>query len=280
MTAKTGHRCPAVMSTDARPKLAAIESARVAGRTPPAADWQCSREPHTVDQGPTHDVHLALPLGVTGPSVRFDDQTVEPCPTCMGPTRETVGMVCQTCGRDYGPPDEQPATEAAPIVHAFLSDRADNECTRLLPNGLACGGTPHDHAQPVDQALAALNTVKHADPDDVRRLIELVDRPGTTAVLVNDGDELLLLLPDEGDPARTAAASNTLTQLFPTVTFLVLSGVTGAVLMPKRQKPASTYANMLASYEHLIAQRDALIMQGVNPDELNLPVRPANPDAN
>lgn len=25
-----------------------------------------------------------------------------PCPTCSGPVRETVGMVCQTCGTDYG----------------------------------------------------------------------------------------------------------------------------------------------------------------------------------
>lgn len=25
-----------------------------------------------------------------------------PCPTCTGPVRETVGMVCQTCGTDYG----------------------------------------------------------------------------------------------------------------------------------------------------------------------------------
>ena len=29
-----------------------------------------------------------------------------PCPTCSGPSRETVGMVCQTCGTDYGPPDD------------------------------------------------------------------------------------------------------------------------------------------------------------------------------
>ena len=26
-----------------------------------------------------------------------------PCPTCSGPSRETVGMICQTCGTDYGP---------------------------------------------------------------------------------------------------------------------------------------------------------------------------------
>lgn len=24
------------------------------------------------------------------------------CPTCQGSSRETVGMVCQTCGHDYG----------------------------------------------------------------------------------------------------------------------------------------------------------------------------------
>jgi len=29
----------------------------------------------------------------------------EPCPTCSWPSRETVGMVCQTCGTDYGAPE-------------------------------------------------------------------------------------------------------------------------------------------------------------------------------
>jgi hypothetical protein len=27
-----------------------------------------------------------------------------PCPTCSGPVRETTGLVCQTCGTDYGKP--------------------------------------------------------------------------------------------------------------------------------------------------------------------------------
>lgn len=27
---------------------------------------------------------------------------LDPCPTCSGPSRETVGLVCQTCGTDYG----------------------------------------------------------------------------------------------------------------------------------------------------------------------------------
>lgn len=26
-----------------------------------------------------------------------------PCPTCTGRSRETAGMVCQTCGTDYAP---------------------------------------------------------------------------------------------------------------------------------------------------------------------------------
>jgi hypothetical protein len=30
--------------------------------------------------------------------------TADGCPTCSGPIRETVNMVCQTCGTDYGRP--------------------------------------------------------------------------------------------------------------------------------------------------------------------------------
>jgi hypothetical protein len=29
----------------------------------------------------------------------------KPCPTCSWPSRETVGLVCQTCGRDYSTAD-------------------------------------------------------------------------------------------------------------------------------------------------------------------------------
>jgi hypothetical protein len=34
-----------------------------------------------------------------------------PCPTCTGRLRETVGMVCQTCGTDYGPTAPTPCPE-------------------------------------------------------------------------------------------------------------------------------------------------------------------------
>jgi hypothetical protein len=35
----------------------------------------------------------------------FRNQADAPCPTCSGPVRETVGMVCQTCGTDYAAQD-------------------------------------------------------------------------------------------------------------------------------------------------------------------------------
>ena len=44
---------------------------------------------------PTELAEGYLPLHVENPVTR-------PCPTCQVNPRETVGMVCQTCGRDYG----------------------------------------------------------------------------------------------------------------------------------------------------------------------------------
>jgi hypothetical protein len=35
----------------------------------------------------------------------FRNQADAPCPTCSGPVRETVGMVCQSCGTDYAARD-------------------------------------------------------------------------------------------------------------------------------------------------------------------------------
>lgn len=39
--------------------------------------------------------------------------SAEPCPTCEGPIRETVSMVCQTCGRDYAQPTAAPSRACA-----------------------------------------------------------------------------------------------------------------------------------------------------------------------
>lgn len=47
-----------------------------------------------------------LPLAADDTPTDLSGQPIDPwargCPTCTGPTRETVGMVCQTCGTDYG----------------------------------------------------------------------------------------------------------------------------------------------------------------------------------
>jgi hypothetical protein len=67
-------------------------------------------------------------------------------------------------------------------------------------------------------------------------LRRLLDTPGSTAISVNDGDELLLLMP-EADEATVTQATAALAELFPTVTFLVMCGITGAVVMPRRYTP-------------------------------------------
>ena len=42
-------------------------------------------------------------ISESGNSIDNTDTQEHPCPTCTGPIRETVGMVCQTCGTDYNP---------------------------------------------------------------------------------------------------------------------------------------------------------------------------------
>lgn len=59
-----------------------------------------------------------------------DELRDEPCPTCSGPIRETVGMVCQTCGTDYGRPEAPTLTEPLnPYWHGML-------CADTLPRVL------------------------------------------------------------------------------------------------------------------------------------------------
>lgn len=265
MTGKIGPRCPAEHLTDARPLLAAVAAAKVAGRPVPETDWQCVREPHG-DRRP----HLCMPIGPAGPSVRFAGELVQPgtCPTCSGPSRVTVGMVCQHCGTDYDPPADDPDTYHERGV--YCGEPA--HCFEPYPG--ADPGTPY----PAEPAPAPA-PMPRADPDDVRRLIEIVQAPGTTAVHVNDGDELLLLLPDADEKAVETSAQ-ALADLFPTVTFLVLAGVTGAVVMPPRRvNDTPTYADLLASHDDMIARRDRLILQGVNPDDLTVPIRPLDDQA-
>lgn len=232
MTNPDTPRCPAVMALAARPVLAAVAAARLAGRPYPPTDWRCVRQAHS---GPEPTPHLALPLGTTGPSIRFAGEQVD-APVCKCPDPEAhARLLTLTAGF------EQPTVD---------------------------GDEQPEPAEP-----------RHADPEDVRRLIELVERPGTTAVRVNDGDELLLLMPETDDDNRIAAASQALADLFPTVTFLVLAGITGAVVMPRRKPEPPTYDELIARYDEQIAKRDSLILQGVDPAALLLPVRPLDPNA-
>jgi hypothetical protein len=62
-----------------------------------------------------------------------------PCPTCSGPVRETVGMVCQTCGTDY--------STSPPL-------RIDPSLYRYPPPDVGFGdGTPSAEYEPPPMSL-------------------------------------------------------------------------------------------------------------------------------
>lgn len=65
-------------------------------------------------------------FGAPRPAERADGPPAKPCPTCSGPSRETVGMVCQTCGTDYAPltEREQGWADAWAEVLTFARERA------------------------------------------------------------------------------------------------------------------------------------------------------------
>ena len=49
----------------------------------------------------------------------------DPCPTCSGPVRETVGMVCQTCGTDYAKIPHSVTRWAAGVIEDATEPRPD-----------------------------------------------------------------------------------------------------------------------------------------------------------
>ena len=49
-----------------------------------------------------YDSHVQVVLHLAEAARRLDEQ----CPTCAGPSRETVGMVCGDCGRDFNEEEE------------------------------------------------------------------------------------------------------------------------------------------------------------------------------
>ena len=75
-------------------------------------------------------------ISESGNSIDNTDTQEHPCPTCTGPTRETVGMVCQTCGTDYNPKGR---LVFVPEGHAFytfpvpaITDSATDDGAQIL----------------------------------------------------------------------------------------------------------------------------------------------------
>ena len=97
-----------------------------------------------------------------------------PCPTCTWPRRETTGMVCQTCGRDYGARAYQPPVDVdfgAPLPHRHPKIAAvaagEPHTFELAGYSLLAGvhdGRPFVRAPGAntDEVLAALQSVVDA----------------------------------------------------------------------------------------------------------------------
>jgi len=75
-------------------------------------------------------------ISESGNSIDNTDTQEHPCPTCSGPIRETVGMVCQTCGTDYNPKGR---LVFIPEGHAFYTfpipatpEDARDDATKIL----------------------------------------------------------------------------------------------------------------------------------------------------
>lgn len=197
-------RCDAVYRADARPLLAAVAAARVAGRPAPAEDWQCTRRPHTAPD----DQHLAQPLGRTGPAFAFAGLLVEP-----PPAPDCSNLACQHPQNDHN------------------DDGACNLCPCPPYDVPYTPELPHPLDSIAGPALAAADLVE---------LVDQLARRGVGVVRCEPGDTLLVLVPgldageqpEPGHPSMAEVYAEQLGEVLPGVAVLVLAGVAGAVVVP------------------------------------------------
>lgn len=90
-----------------------------------------------------------------------------PCPTCKGSTRRTIGMVCPTCGTDYGWDPTEPE-DVEPLSLAALGDLIRETAETL--------DTLVDHAHAARRAAVG---EEDGPLDQVAALRDIADRLGS-----------------------------------------------------------------------------------------------------
>lgn len=120
---------------------------------------RCQRCDYTQDV-PTQAIHD----GQTGDYTKLDP--CPNCPTCRGENRETVGLVCQTCGTDYGTPDQAPPSpddlteaERLGVLVAGCVQEAQDERDRARSTAVAL---EHEVAQARLHLIAILAVLERA----------------------------------------------------------------------------------------------------------------------
>lgn len=84
------------------------------------------------------------------------------CPTCTGQVRETVGLVCQTCGTDYGLDERD---RLAGVMHGDSYEGLDPLARAEVDAALAAPPAPHGDSGLRGIALDATRSAYHDDPE-------------------------------------------------------------------------------------------------------------------
>lgn len=100
------------------------------------------------------------------------------CPTCRGPNRETVGLVCPTCGTDYGGPDLDERRDAA--VGAVFDDPTLSRGERIALMAAAEFAILEDAARNAQDIAVRLEQELAETKRHLEAMVELATRQGTT----------------------------------------------------------------------------------------------------
>lgn len=108
------------------------------------------------------------------------------CPTCTGQVRETVGLVCQTCGTDYGLDERD---RLAGVMHGDSYEGLDPLARAEVDAALAAPPAPHG-----DSGLRALADGWFTEDDGIEHVVACQDFSCKDCVVIACATDLRTIL--------------------------------------------------------------------------------------